>query len=247
MARVLGRIDLTNASQLAYEALKEGITSHQFQPGEQLIVKNLAEQMGLSTTPVNQAIARLAEEELVKIVPRRGTFVATMGPERLRHLYEAREAIEVYAARLAVGNITEEDIQELQRILDDWGRELQHVHDGDESAAAMTLFEKDSQFHRRLVALSGNTYLSDIFAKIDAQLWAFARMKHRKLYVRVQHIAAQGHERILRALRSREEVAVAQAVRDHIWEIYALNPEVAGPPPAQTQNPFTIPQSHLLK
>src|SRR5437870_11813271 len=96
----LSPLETHNIHQLVYQRLKEGIITNTFQPGEQLFVRDLARQLGTSTTPVVQAVLRLSQESLVTILPRKGTFVANLGEEDIRLLFEAREAVEKHAAAL---------------------------------------------------------------------------------------------------------------------------------------------------
>jgi DNA-binding GntR family transcriptional regulator len=76
---------------LVYARLKQGILTHQFVPGSQLVARELAAQLHTSTTPVVQVILQLAREGLVEVIPRRGTFVADLSADRIRELFEAAE------------------------------------------------------------------------------------------------------------------------------------------------------------
>jgi DNA-binding GntR family transcriptional regulator len=220
-------IDSANVREQVYGRLKRAILSHRLAPGAQLVTKDLARQLTTSTTPVVQAILKLSEEGLVQVVPRRGTFVVEVSKEDVGHLFEACEAVEAHAARLALRRMTNADLRGLDRLMGEWEAAEQSVRDDDEKSAALaTLREKDSQFHCRIVELSGNPYLIAMYQRLDAQVWAFVRMKLGRYYARLHSIAAAGHARILRGLREKDEEIAVRAVHAHTQEMFAQYAEV---------------------
>jgi DNA-binding GntR family transcriptional regulator len=220
-------IDSTNIREQVYARLKQAILSHSLSPGVQLVTKDLARQLRTSTTPVVQAILKLSEEGLVEVVPRRGTFVVDISKERVGHLFEACAAVEAHAARLAVRRMTDADIRGLERLVDVWRAAEQSVpNDDEESTALTTRREKDSQFHCRIVELSGNPYLVAMYQRLDAQVWAFVRMKFGRSYARLHSIAAAGHARILQGLREKDEENAVRAIHTHTREIFTQYAEV---------------------
>lgn len=220
-ATTIPAIDSANFRDQVYARLKQAILSHQLAPGTQLVTKDLARQLRTSTTPVVHAILKLSEEGLVEVVPRRGTFVVEISKDDVAHLFQACEAVEAHAARLALERMTPSDLRALEELVDEWTAAEQSLrNDDEESAALATLREKDSQFHCRIVELSGNPYLVGIYQRLDAQVWAFVRMKLDRSYARLHSIAAVGHARILQGLRDRNADDVALAIRRHTQEIY---------------------------
>jgi len=209
-----------NVHEVVYQRLKEGIITNAFRPGEQLLVRELAEQLGTSTTPVVHAVLRLSQEGLVTVFPRKGTFVADLREEDIRLLFEAREAIEKHAAALAALRATPAHIDELRDILAHWSTLRGSLSDGVPSANARSLFEADSQFHLRVVELAGNAYMNQMYRKIDAHVWAFTRKTLSRYHADVQEVAHHGHLRIIDALARGDADAAAEAVRGHIWEVH---------------------------
>jgi DNA-binding GntR family transcriptional regulator len=203
-----------NVRGMVYERLKEGILNHEFAPGSQLLARQLAAQLTTSTTPVVQVILRLAEEGLVEVIPRRGTFVADLSADRIRQLFEAADAIEGYAARLAVTRVTEADIEDLREILA--GSNAYPSTPAQSSTTQLQLpFEKDSQFHCRLVAVAGNPFLIGMYQKLDSQIWTFVRMRLVAHYARIRPLAAEGHDNMLRLLIARDEPGLVEAIQRH--------------------------------
>lgn len=98
----------------AYEIIKGWIVNQDLGPGMKLQEDALAERLGVSRTPIREALSRLAHEGLVTMVPRRGTFVVDLTQEDIVDLYEVREAIEGMAARLAARRRTAEQLRQMQ-------------------------------------------------------------------------------------------------------------------------------------
>lgn len=215
-------IDSANVREQVYARLKQAILNHSLAPGAQLLTKDLARQLKTSTTPVVQAILKLSEEGLVEVLPRRGTFVVQISKEDVGHLFEACEAVEGHAVRLALRRMTDDGVRGVEQLMEEWTAAEQSIRNDDEGSAALTVLrEKDSQFHCRIVELSGNPYLVDIYRRLDAQVWAFVRMKLGRYYARLHSIAAAGHTRILQNLREKNEEGAVRAIHLHTQEIYA--------------------------
>jgi DNA-binding GntR family transcriptional regulator len=230
----LSPLEMQNVQQLVYERLKEGIISNEFPPGAQLFVRELAEQLGTSTTPVVHAVLRLSQEGLLKVSSRKGTFVADLGEKEIRLLFEAREAVETHAATLTAVRASAHHIEELGAILDRWSGIRRSLSDGVPSAEARQLFEADSQFHSRIVQLAGNPYLDETYHKLDALVWACTRRALSRYHAQVQEVAHEGHLRILDALARHEPVRAAEAVRTHLWEVHLLYTQLMQPGKSQT-------------
>src|SRR5437763_3342513 len=106
------------ARDQAYAALREAIVSAELAPGERLSENRLAERLGVSRTPVREALARLRDERLVAIVPQLGTFVTRIDPEAVADAQFVRESLECNAIRLTTERITDRDLQDLGDIVE---------------------------------------------------------------------------------------------------------------------------------
>src|SRR5262249_490536 len=122
----------------------------------------------------------------------------------------------------AVANSTDGDLNELRRLYDDWLRLRRSIVGGEPASSSTALFEKDSQFHIRIVQLSRNPYLMSMYHRIDAHVWAFVRARLGRCYDAAQDATERGHYRILQGLTRRDGEAATEAIRAHIWEVYAL-------------------------
>ena len=165
---VSGRASL---EYLADERIKEAIITLAFPPQSPIVEVQLAERLGISKTPLRAALMQLEREGLVDSVPYKGSRVAPVTWKQIAHLYQLREAIEVYALRTGLPTFTEADCDALDQTLQ---RQEQAVSARDYEAA--NLF--DRQFHRYPVERLDNPYVTELFGNI---------LDHRR---RLRHVLA---------------------------------------------------------
>src|ERR671921_1610907 len=101
-----------SARDQVYVALREAIVCAELEPGRRLSENELADLLGVSRTPVREALARLRDERLVAIVPQLGTFVTLISPAAVEDAAFVREALECSAIRLATEHASERDLEE---------------------------------------------------------------------------------------------------------------------------------------
>jgi DNA-binding GntR family transcriptional regulator len=102
-----------------YREIKRAIVTQVLPAGSQLVELRLAERFGVSRTPIRNALRRLAYEGLVKMVPNNGAFIAEMSASEIEQVYRVREVLEGFAARLASAAITPEELDRLERLLEE--------------------------------------------------------------------------------------------------------------------------------
>ena len=138
-------------SEALRQAIKEGI----LKPGERLMEIQLADELGVSRTPIREAIRKLELEGFVVMIPRRGTYVADISLKDVVQVFEIRSALEELAAGLAAERITPDELEELERIL----VEINEYIDRDEFDK---IVDTDIRFHGVLYRASRNNRLVDI-------------------------------------------------------------------------------------
>ncbi|MBX7213171.1 MAG: GntR family transcriptional regulator [Thermoflexales bacterium] len=195
-----------------YDHLRRAILGHVYPPGQRLDLDELSTQLGVSRTPIKEALHRLEAEGLVTIAPRRGTFVTDIDVTALMDGYGVRLAFELYAADAIVAAITDADIARLRGILD----EMHALLEGPDFGSA---FEKyiilDQHFHSGLIALAGNRRMDEIYSTIGGPLH-MARILSRFTaddYLRYTEIE---HQAILRAAIARDAAALKTEMANHI-------------------------------
>jgi DNA-binding GntR family transcriptional regulator len=144
-----------SARDQVYVALREGIVSAELEPGRRLSENELAEALGVSRTPVREALVRLRDERLVAIVPQLGTFVTLISTDAVADAAFVREALECSAIRLATERATERELEELQANL--------AAQDRAEASGDTEAFDRlDEALHRTLCELSGRAVVAAV-------------------------------------------------------------------------------------
>jgi DNA-binding GntR family transcriptional regulator len=150
----------------AYRVVRQVLLDgERFAPGEKLSVEALTRELGVSRSPVWNAIARLEAEGILEVRPRQGVFLIGFSPEKVRALFEAREALEGMAARLAAARIQPATLDALSRSLDDQRR---IVATGDRARYT----EETQHFHGLITAAAGNPVIEHQLQRIYAQVAA---------------------------------------------------------------------------
>ena len=194
-------------NESVYEAIKRQILNNQLRPGNKLGHQELAESLGVSRTPVREALERLYQEGFVIRVVNRGYYVAEISAAEARELYETREALEVYELRRTLERgITAADIAMLDAI-----NERYHALIGGELTRQRLLIDRD--FHLALAGISGNQYLCRMLASIFERLILKRRVDG---YHDTGTTPYAEHVALLDGLRSGNASAAQRALAGHI-------------------------------
>ena len=191
--------------EATYDRLKRLIVEGRLLPGERLSEPALAEALGVSRTPVREALQRLAQEGLVELTPGKGARVRVLSPREVEEVYEVRALIEGEAAARAAERCSEEGVRRLEEAL----AELEGADPADYAAQIAA----DERFHAMLVAASGNRVLEQVFHDLDAALALtrqFSRDLNQSPETRAQHRA------IVAAIRAGDAAAARAAAEAHV-------------------------------
>lgn len=156
-------LDRASLSDRAYAELLDAIVSGDLAPGARLRDQELAERLGISRTPVREALRRLADEGLVEVTPQSATRVAPIDVERAAHAFPVVAALQRLATRLGVPGLTREDLAAM-RELD--GARTAALRDGDVPAAIAA----DDAFHGVLVSAASNRVLESALDRLMPQI-----------------------------------------------------------------------------
>lgn len=206
----------------AYDELRRMLAAGRLEPGMQLVNRKLADEIGMSMTPVREAVNRLASEGLVDHVPGAGAFVRRVTRQELAQLYDVREALEPVAAAHAAAHIMDDEIAELRVIAARSFALIRRIAATPSRSATAdemrTWLDDDRRFHEIIFRASRNRWLAKIVA--DLKLLAFSFAPQRKMPEFLTVAAAvqtwRGHRRMIRALATRDAALAAETVRDHV-------------------------------
>ncbi|MER6567373.1 GntR family transcriptional regulator [Streptomyces sp. NPDC001093] len=195
------------ATDRVYAHVKQGVLDRRYEGGTLLTEGELAEAVGVSRTPVREALLRLEAEGLIRLYPKKGAMVLPVSAQEIADVVETRQLVEEHAARKAVP-APPGLLQRLTELL-----ELQKTQAaaGDLAAAAVT----DRSFHAEIVRSGGNEILSRLYDQLrDRQLRMGVAVMHSHPD-RIAKTLAE-HEEILNALRAGDAEAAVAAVHRHV-------------------------------
>ena len=192
---------------VVFNTLRRAILRGELVPGQRLMEIRLADQMGVSRTPVREAIRKLELEGLVVMVPRKGAEVAHISGKNLRDVLEVRRALEELAGELACERMTAEDFKKLEQA----NHKFASVLDSDDITV---LGQADEEFHGLIYQATDNDRLVQMVNHLREQMYRY-RIEHLKNKSQ-RTILLQEHQDIMRALAARDVEAVRRAIRTHI-------------------------------
>lgn len=189
------------------ESIKKAIISGKFKPGEKISEGELAESMGTSRTPLREAFRKLENEGFIEIIPRKGAVVTEIYPEEASDLYQIKSVLEGLAAKLAMSQITEKEIDKLEKINED----LKSLIDKND----IDMFYKTHQrFHEVFVKSCGNDRLIQMVRNLNDH---FKRYGIVSLTLPGQfESATRQHAEIVEAFRQGDEKQVEAKVRKNV-------------------------------
>lgn len=192
-------------STLAYRALRESIIRGQYKMGEQIVEGQVAKALGISRSPIREALRRLADERLVEERPRHGTFVRVFDAEDFVDIYNLRIAVETASIRLATQR--QPDLSEIEATLQDMGSAAQR-NQIDE------VVDLEFQVHRLICEASGNEFLVSTFTGLEGPI-RLALTLDDAAYKDLDDVVTE-HTPLLEAIRAGDEIEAAKAVEWHI-------------------------------
>ena len=191
--------------EIVFESMRDAIINGVLKPGERLMEIQLAEEMGVSRTPVREAIRKLELEAFVVMIPRKGAYVAGVSHKDVADVFEIRAALEGLAAGLAAERITEDEIEQMERVL--------LFEDGEETDLDK-IVARDTDFHALVYKASRNERLVQILANLREQIQRF-RATSLAVPGRVLD-AIKEHRSIVEALVQHNSEAAQELMTAHI-------------------------------
>lgn len=211
-------IERRNLGSDVYRVLRDRILKREMHPGEKLSDLRLSAELGVSRTPIREALHQLVQDGVVVAEPNRGFFVATFTPEDLEEIFDLRCALEVFAMRKVAQHDYSREygiaLQELDRI-----SSLIAEADTDEKrlAAASAFLEVDQGFHSWMVEHAGNQRLTSIVTGLWAQIAVF--QKAGSEIPGWMELATGQHRRIVELLLAKDVDAAVAALEEHIQDM----------------------------
>jgi len=193
--------------ELVLEAIREAIIDGVLKPGERLMEIQLAEELGVSRTPIREALRKLELEGFIVMVPRKGAYVSDISLKDIAEVFEIRTALEGLAAGLAAERITDEELDEIERL-------LAEKADAIAKKDVDKLIEVDSRFHEAIYRGSRNTRLASIINNLREQIQRY-RATSLSFPGRMKQ-SLEEHRDIVEAIQSRDVQLARKVAQEHI-------------------------------
>ncbi|MBU3077559.1 GntR family transcriptional regulator [Sphingomonas quercus] len=193
----------------AYEYLLSMLMTVKIAPGERIRIDAVARHLGISQTPIREALSQLEAEKLVYKVTNVGYRASPqMSSEEVHDLYTLRLLIEPYAAARAAERMDDDDLTTLRQVQADMDEKVESSGRG-----VARFANADTEFHRIIARGSGNRLIEETIERLHAHLQIFRSLYQSKMQPKV---VAQEHRRIIAALLARDPAAAEKAVREHL-------------------------------
>jgi DNA-binding GntR family transcriptional regulator len=189
-----------------YEIIKDAIVTLRFSPGYRLSVHKLSDQLGVSRTPVKEAFQRLQQEGLVSVVPRKGTFVSPIEVKDIDEILEARALIEAFAATRAAADLTSQEFEAAEAVLEQQGEAL-------EAGKIPESAEIGHGLHLIVLGHLANERMEAFLENMDVHYTRIRRIFSQEF--NRQHQSLREHRGILECLKSRDMDRAYHAMFDH--------------------------------
>ncbi len=205
------------ARLFVYAAIRDAIVRGELEPGARLSENDLAEQFGVSRTPVREAIGRLRDDRLVDVVPQHGTYVSRISAQAVSDAQFVREALECAAVRVAAESAADSDIAALQQI-------MQQQERAAESADVDSWYLLDDAFHRALCDMSGHPTVWVVSERAKSHLNRLRRLILELPDYMPEMIAE--HRAVVGAVARRDADAAEAALCHHLRMVLREVPRV---------------------
>ncbi len=192
---------------IVFQTLRNAIITGELQPGERLMETQLGEKLGVSRTPIREAIRKLELEGLVVMVPSKGAQVAQFTEKDIQDVLEVRAALEALAARLACKRMDDRAFLKLQLAIAEYSYAAKNKD-------LETMIEKDVEFHEIICSATQNDKLIQIFNNLKEQVNRY-RITYLKNVEDSETVEAE-HKAILEALKNKEEDVASRLATKHI-------------------------------
>ncbi|MCC8127414.1 MAG: GntR family transcriptional regulator [Clostridiales bacterium] len=192
---------------VVFNTLRQAILKGELKPGERLMEIQLADLLGVSRTPIREAIRKLELEGLVLMIPRKGAEVAKISEKSLRDVLEVRRSLEELALELACQRITEEQMNALEEAQEKFE---EAVNNGD----TMAMAETDESYHDVIYQATGNDRLVQILNNLREQMYRY-RLEYLKDASKRQILIIE-HDHIVKAVKTCSIQEARAAIREHI-------------------------------
>ena len=200
--------DTLNINEKIYNFLKGRIVDLTYPPGHRVDMRQLKDELGVSQTPIKDALFRLAGEGFVDINSRRGTYVREVNERDVAEIYDIRTILETGAAEVLADRITDKQLDEMERL-------YQETLMKDIENNYRIFMERSKEFHRAIIRFTDNQRLLDLYEQLDAHM-QIVRFRFGRQPLQKHSTTNQEHEKILCAFKERDPLKAKELIKYHL-------------------------------
>jgi DNA-binding GntR family transcriptional regulator len=189
----------------AAQSLKRLMFTHRLIPGQKLIYRDLEETLGMSKTPITNALARLEQEGLVVSKPNRGYFVKTLNEDEIHQMYQMRVKLEEISIDLAIDNYQKKDLTEWKKLIKEYRACQVGTYD-------YIRYQRDLDLHSHLARMGRNIFLIDIVSQFFLSTWALLQTVY---LTKMINQFAKDHDDLFEAVKARNREEAKRIIRQH--------------------------------
>jgi len=193
--------------EVVFNNLRDAILKGTLKPGERLLENQLADKLGVSRTPVREALRMLEQENLVLLVPRKGAQVLNISADDIKNIMEIRSSLEVLGMKYACKNMPAEKIEELKK----YNAEFEDAFAREDYQAVA---DSDVNFHNIIIEAANNDMLCVLINNIRTRAYRF-RMAYLEVY-ETKEAVIEHHRKIVEAIENHWEEKGVQIMAEHI-------------------------------
>jgi len=194
---------------VVFNTLRQAILTGELKPGERLMEIHLADQLGVSRTPIREAIRKLELEGLVTMIPRRGAEVAQITEKSMNDVLEVRRAVDALCVELACERITKEELERLGEACEEFAAEAMK-----KDKDVKILAQKDVALHDIIVQATGNQRLIQLVNTLSEQMYRY-RFEYLKDFSQHEKLVEE-HRVIFESIVKKDRETAQEAAKLHI-------------------------------
>ncbi|MFQ5852338.1 MAG: GntR family transcriptional regulator [Candidatus Binatia bacterium] len=199
-----------NLSGRVYHEIRSLILRNEIMPGQKLHHQELSDHLGVSRTPVREALSRLVQEGYVTLLPNRGFICKEIGMQEAEELYDLRECLEAFSVEKAILKVNDKALERLQQKIDLYGQDTDK-----QFTRERLIYDRD--IHLEIADIAGNETLKGTLSQVFERI--ILKRKTDSLYDLARGVSAhQEHLKLIDAIRRRNANAAVRIIRDHIQE-----------------------------
>ncbi|MFH2073955.1 MAG: GntR family transcriptional regulator [Pseudomonadota bacterium] len=194
-----------------YQNIKSSIIELHLYPGEQLTEQRLANELGVSKSPIREALQRLEQNGLVHMVPYKGCYVSKLEKEECRELFQTREALELFCIDQKMDSYTEQDIRDFEALMN---IAVDEFNRGNESFA----YNTHLSFHRMIIDKMENRLIQSIYSNIQDRMKRYLNYLVKYSPNRVK-LSSEQHILLLKAIQRKDREGAMKELKHHLMTV----------------------------